>query len=553
MCQFHAHDVNTNSNFHDVVTKHTQLQLAVEFDRKILTGSAVLTLEPLKSEGLNAVILDTSYLNILSASVGGEQVQWQLGQATDQNGRPLIVQLGHSYAKDENLALEIHFETTNQCTGLQWFGPEQTDDKLYPFLFSQGEPVHARSIFPCQDTPSVKTTFDITISSPLPVVASGIPQHDLLFPPVSSMEETKEYKFQQNVPTSNYLFAIASGNLAGAKIGKMSYLYSAPSSLEAAVAELQPDIDAIIDAAENLIFTNPWPLYNLVILPKSFHLGGMENPVFNFYSATVISGDRENISVVAHEFAHNFSGNLVTNSSWEHFWLNEGWTVYTEREILRQIKGEKAAVFEAIVGWNELVYGIESYGGSESPETSLVLDLQGKRPDDVMSKISYEKGYTFLCFLEKLVGREKWMPFIPHDAAATEALNSINWDEWYHKPGLPQKPDFHSPEYDECLSLAQKWINMTSDSNASVSAADVEGWSAGQLNVFLDALLDSPTPITLDSSQLLGTLYGLRKSTNFEVLSRYLRVGLKAGDRGLFEDTEAFLGETGRMKFVRPL
>lgn len=144
----------------------------------------------------------------------------------------------------------------------------------------------------------------------------------------------------------------------------------------------------------------------------------MENPVFNFYSATVISGDRENISVVAHEFAHNYSGNLVTNSSWEHFWLNEGWTVYTEREILRQIKGEKAAVFEAIVGWNELVYGIESYGGSESPETSLVLDLQGKRPDDVMSKISYEKGYTFLCFLEKLVGREKWIPFIPHVSPA---------------------------------------------------------------------------------------------------------------------------------------
>ncbi|RSL90287.1 hypothetical protein CDV31_015710 [Fusarium ambrosium] len=578
MCQFHAHDVNTNSNFHDVVTKHTQLQLAVDFDRKILTGSATLTLEPLKAEGLDNVILDTSYLNVLSASVYGEPVQWQLGQTTDQNGRPLHVRLGSSHSRGENLKLEIHFETTTQCTGLQWFSPEQTDDKLYPFLFSQGEPVHARSIFPCQDTPSVKTTFDITISSPLPVVASGIPQHDLLFPPVSNMEETKEYKFQQDVPTSNYLFAIASGNLAGAKIGKMSYLYSAPSSLEAAVAELQPDIDAIIDVAEKLIFTNPWPLYNLVILPKSFHLGGMENPVFNFYSATVISGDRENISVVAHEFAHNFSGNLVTNSSWEHFWLNEGWTVYTEREILRQIKGEKAAVFEAIVGWNELVYGIESYGGSESPETSLVLDLQGKRPDDVMSKISYEKGYTFLCFLEKLVGREKWMPFIPHyfgkfskatldsdtfkatllefysqDAVATEALNSINWEEWYHKPGLPQKPDFHSPEYDACLRLAQKWIDLSSDSASSVSAADVKGWSAGQLNVFLDALLDSPTPITLESSQFLGTIYGLRKSTNFEVLSRYLRAGLKAGDRGLFEDTEVFLGETGRMKFVRPL
>lgn len=145
------------------------------------------------------------------------------------------------------------------------------------------------------------------------------------------------------------------------------------------------------------------------------------------------------------------------------------------------------------------------------------------------------------------------LEFYSQDAAATEALNGINWDEWYHKPGLPQKPDFHSSEYEECLNLARKWIQMTSDSTVSVSAADVSGWSAGQLNVFLDALLDSRKHISLESSQLLGSLYGLRKSTNFEVLSRYLRVGLKAGDRGLFKDAEVFLGETGRMKFVRPL
>lgn len=140
----------------------------------------------------------------------------------------------------------------------------------------------------------------------------------------------------------------------------------------------------------------------------------MENPVFNFYSAAVVSGDRENIGVVAHEFAHSYSGNLVTNDAWEHFWLNEGWTVYIERCILRDLRGEEAVQLEAIVGWQDLLYNIEAYGGNESVFTSLVLEFEGKRPDDIMSKISYEKGYTFLCFLEQQVGREKWHKFVPH-------------------------------------------------------------------------------------------------------------------------------------------
>ena len=238
--------------------------------------------------------------------------------------------------------------------------------------------------------------------------------------------------------------------MAAAKIGRQSYVYAAPGFLKECKAEFEQDIESIIEAGQvsyrfcmfpensliepfqELIFENPWPLYNLVVLPKSFHLGGMENPVFNFYSATVVSGDRENIWVVAHEFSHTYSGNLVTNSSWEHFWLNEGWTVYIEREILRQLRGDEEVTFQAIVGWNELVYGIESYGGDESHETSLVLQFDGKRPDDVMSKIAYEKGYTFLCFLEKTVDRENWMRFIPHVSTAIALAESFRADLVLH-------------------------------------------------------------------------------------------------------------------------
>lgn len=329
----------------------------------------------------------------------------------------------------------------------------------------------------------------------------------------------------------------------------------------------------------------------------------MENPVFNFYSATVISGDRENISVVAHEFAHSYSGNLVTNSSWEDFWLNEGWTVYIERYILRKLRGEDDEKFQAMVGWQDLIYGIKSYGGDESPFTRLVLDFKGSRPDDVMSKISYEKGYTFLCYLESVVGKDKWLIFVPHvrppiqgpllvaasaldpqtdhvqqyftkfycktvdsaqfktclldffasDATATEALQAVDWESWYHKPGLPLKPDFQCKLYDNCIELADKWSTLTADSTYQPSPEDVHGWIMGQFLAFLDRLIELRTPVPQKYVAQLGPVYGIDASTNLELVSRYLRVALQAGSQEAIPRAREVLAETGRMKFVRPL
>ncbi|KAL4962795.1 Metalloprotease [Aspergillus stella-maris] len=572
-------DINTSANFGDVSTRHTELELAIDFDHAVVTGTTTIHAISL-IDGLTTMVLDTSHLLIRNVRLGESGLEWELGPLKDQNGRPLYLRLDREYHVNETFKVEISFETTSQSTGLQWFTPVQTDDKKYPFLFSQGEPVHARSIFPCQDTPSVKTTFQITIHSVLPVVASGVPHQSLLFPPLQGELTMQKYTFTQDIPISNYLFAVASGNMVGAQIAPKSYVYAAPGFIDACKAEFESDIQAIIDAGEELIFKNPWPLYNLVVLPKSFHLGGMENPVFNFYSATVVSGDGENISVVAHEFAHTFSGNLVTNFSWEHFWLNEGWTVYIEREILRKLRGDEEVTFQAIVGWNELVYNVAAYGGSNSIETSLVLQFQGKRPDDVMSKIAYEKGYTFLCFLEGVVGRGNWLRFIPHyfrlfskrtitsytfkhavldffasNKDASRKLNSTNWDTWFHSPGLPPKPPFQSTLYDNCINLAKWWTSPGTPKTSPFKpdASDVQGWTAGQFLVFLDLLLDRAELVTLDAFRLLGPEYGVERTRNFEILARYLRLGLEVGDEKIIGRTEAFLGETGRMKFVRPL
>ncbi|KAI3535822.1 peptidase family M20/M25/M40 [Colletotrichum filicis] len=570
-------DVNTSSNFQDFSTQHTALDLTIDFDRKILIGRTAITGQA-RVHGLAEIVLDTSHVVIKGVSYQGRKAAWTLKSDDGENGSPLCIELGRRYGEGETIELTVDFETTENTTGLQWFSPSQTDDKEHPFMFSQCEPVHARSIFPCQDTPSIKSTFDITIHSILPVVASGVPESELIFPPITDTTEQKTYRFKMEIPISNYLFAVASGNLAGEKIGPKSYVYCAPGDLEACKQEFQPDLQAIIKSAENIIFEYPWPLYNLVVLPRSFHLGGMENPIFNFYSATVVSGDRENISVVAHEFAHSYSGNLVTNASWEHFWLNEGWTVWTERNIVRELRGDDEVELQAIVGWQDLIQSIEMYGGEDSVFTSLVLEFEGKRPDDIMSKISYEKGYTFLCYLEETVGREKWLKFVPYyfrtfygaavdssrfkdcvlkffspDAAATSSLGCVDWNSWFHKPGAPPKPGFCSELYKKAIELADQWGSLSVQSAFRPSGSDVEGWTAGQVLVFLDLLIESPQPIPLEYCKLLDELYDVGKSSNLEVVTRYLRVALRAGDRSVLKQTEDILGQTGRMKFVRPL
>ncbi|KXH26481.1 leukotriene A-4 hydrolase/aminopeptidase, partial [Colletotrichum salicis] len=225
-----------------------------------------------------------------------------------------------------------------------------------------------------------------------------------------------------------------------------------------------------------------------------------------------------------------------------------------------------------IVGWQDLIQSIETYDGNDSVFTSLVLEFEGKRPDDILFKISYEKGYTFLCYLEKTVGREKWLKFVPHsaavdsiqfkdcvvdffsrDAAATLALSRFDWQSWLHKPGAPPKPKFSSELYNKALKTADRWRSLSNDSLFKPSSDDVKGWTAGQVLVFLDLLIESPQPVPMRYCKLFGDLYDVGKSGNLEVVTRYLRVALRAGDRGVLKQTEEVLGQTGRMKFVRPL
>jgi leukotriene-A4 hydrolase len=296
------------------------------------------------------------------------------------------------------------------------------------------------------------------------------------------------------------------------------------------------------------------------------------------------------VDVIAHELSHSWSGNLVSAASWEHFWLNEGWTTYLERRIGAAVHGEPHRDFSAIIGWKALQDSVANFG-EDHEFTKLVIDLKGKDPDDAFSSIPYEKGFHLLYYLEKLVGKATWDKFIPHyfttwmmksldsydfkatlldffasDKEAAKALESVDWDSWFYRPGLPPKPDFDTSIVDKCYSLADNWESnvrlhtqhlpsnkLTTNQDYKPQASDIEGWSANQIVVFLEKIQLFKTPIPASQSKAMGAAYSLTNTRNVELSSRYFGIGLTAKDESVYQPTAELLGKVGRMKFVRPL
>ncbi|KKY15784.1 putative leukotriene a4 hydrolase [Phaeomoniella chlamydospora] len=575
-------DPNTLSNYTAWRTKHTITNFDISFEQQRLIGNVVLRLESVSDSECKEIILDTSYLDIKDIKVDKSKVKWSLLPRLEPYGEALNIELEKSFDKGSTVDVDISLATTKSCTALQWLTPEQTSNKKHPYMFSQCQAIHARSIFPCQDTPDVKSTIDFNITSPLPVIASGIEVKNASEKEANGNKPTT-YSFQQKLPIPAYLYAIASGDIVEAPIGPRSVVATGPNEVKDCQWELERDTESFIQVAEKIVYPYAWGQYNVLILPGSFPYGGMENPIFTFATDTIISKDRENVDVIAHELAHSWSGNLVSNASWEHFWLNEGWTVYLERRIIAGIHGEPHRDFSAIIGWKALTDSIERFG-EDHEFTKLIVDLKGKDPDDAFSSIPYEKGFHFLYYLEKLLTKPKFDKFIPYyftkwkgksldsydfkatileffasDAGATNLLtNTVDWDHWFYSPGYPPKPKFDTTLVDAVYDLASKWethcqSSTTNSSPFKPSPSDISNFSSNQLIVLLERILLFPTPLHPSSSHLLGTTYSLTSSSNVELTSRYCQTGLVAHDPTVLEPTKQILKSVGRMKFVRPL
>ncbi|KAL6866204.1 Leucyl aminopeptidase yscIV [Amphichorda felina] len=563
-------DPSTLSNYGAWRTRHTTVNFDLDFDAKCLRGSVILQLESQTNRESNEVVLDSRFVKVSSVLVNEAESKWELKDHTEPLGAPLHVSVPEGAAKGDTIHLAIDLETTDKCTALQWLTPAQTSNKKHPYMFSQCQAINARSIFPCQDTPDVKSTFTFNMTSTLPVVASGVPVGDHEATPGTK----KLYTFEQKVPIPSYLFAVASGDIVTAAIGPRSVVATGPNEIESCKWELERDMEKFMEVAEKLVFPYRWGAYNVLILPPSFPFGGMENPIYTFATPTIISGDRENVDVIAHELSHSWSGNLVSNSSWEHFWLNEGWTMYLERRIQAVIHGDAEFDFSAIIGWKGLEDAVEQFKDN-TEYTKLIIKHDNVDPEDVYSQVAYEKGFHFVYYLERVVGREHFDKFIPHyfekwsgksldswefrdtfmdffnnygDEGIKKKISEINWEDRYYATGLPPKPEFDTTMVDQCYSLAEKW----EDETFQPSAKDVENLNSNQKIVFLGKLQQGK-PLSAERANLLGKVYDFGSSRNVELKSAYYLVAIKAQDTACYQGAAELLGQVGRMKFVRPL
>jgi leukotriene-A4 hydrolase len=569
-------DPSTRSSYKNVQVDSTRLALRVNWENKVLSGKVEYSLGRVSA---SSIVLDSSFLDISKATFNGNQVDFKLSNRVEPLGQALSIELG-SVPPQGSHTLAIEFATTDKCTALQWLTPEQTAGKKIPYMFSQCQAIHARSLFPCFDTPSVKSTYKFSVASKYSAVMSGNTADNATGINEFAASGDTVYEFEQSIPIPSYLVAIASGDLKSAEIGPRSLVYTEPSKLDACKYEFEADTENFIQAAEKIVFPYEWKTYNVLVLPPSFPYGGMENPNITFATPTLISGDRQNVDVIAHELAHSWSGNLVTNASWEHFWLNEGWTVYLERRIVGAVHGEAHRHFSAIIGWSQLEEAIQTLG-ADSEFTCMVVDLKGnKDPDDAFSTVPYEKGFNFLFYLENLLGgKPVFDPFIPYYFGAfkgksldsyqfrdtvyeffkdkKDVLDTIDWDSWFYKPGLPPKPKFDTSIADTCYALVDKWSTAIESGDFSgFSLSDMASWTSSQQVVFLDVLADRFEKLALDKTHTataqLDKFYGLSSSHNPEVVSRWFRLAIVAQLTSTYQPLADWLGTVGRMKFVRP-
>eukprot|EP00126_Sphaerothecum_destruens_P007324 Sdes_comp19801_c0_seq1m11911 len=404
-------DVYSSANFDEIITKHLAINLQVDFEKRILTGHVTLSFLILK-EDLDHVFLDVKYLNIKSVWETENKKRLEFSIKANSFGDFLRIEFPKQTCGN-TILISVEYETTEKCTALQFLEPQQTSEKSHPFLFTQCQAIHCRTMLPCQDTPAVKATYsaEITVPSPLTAVMSAVSTGCVELEKEAALtserlvvkEPKRKFSFAQKVPVPSYLIALAVGHIESKVLGPRCKVWAESIDLEKAAWEFS-ETEEFLDIAIDLCGPYEWETYDLLLLPPSFPYGGMENPNISFVTPTLIAGDRSLVAVVAHEITHSWTGNLVTNASWEHFWLNEGFTRYVERLILGKKYGESYRQFHSSLGWTVLQETVQRLG-EKSPLTCLVLDSREKiDPDDAFSMIPYEKGFAFLYYLEQLSG-----------------------------------------------------------------------------------------------------------------------------------------------------
>ena len=520
----------------------------VDFPTRVL--SAEITLHFAAPAAGGPLDLDTRALKIDAVLDGaGASLEHTLHAADPILGSRLAIAVP---AGTESI--RIRYRTSPEASALQWLTPEQTLGKQHPFLFSQCQAIHARSVLPCQDTPSMRQTFtaQLDVPSELRAVMAASPHaRDVL-------GDRAIQRFDMPQPIPPYLFAFAVGDLQSKDLSPRSRVWTEPAQLEAAAWELG-DVEAQLRAAEALFGPYDWDRFDLLVMPPSFPYGGMENPRLTFLTPSLLAGDRSLVNVVVHELAHSWTGNLVTNSTAEHFWLNEGFTVFAERRILGVLEGAEMAALHAAIGYQKLQQGFALLAAH--PElTKLRTQLTGIDPDEAFSVVPYEKGYLFLKALEQATGLAafdallaKWLGAHRFGSATTDdflalveqvipgLLAKVDAKAWIDEPGLPAS--FWKPESARLTSVLEVAGRVPTQVEANA-------WSVTEWQLYLEAM---PKPSPLDVCKELDATYALTKATNPEVLVSWLILACESGYAAVLPRVEELLGHIGRMKYLKPL
>ena len=551
-------DMHSHARPDEARVTHVALDLRADFESRTLAGTATLTVQ--RAPGAREIVLDTKDLTIEAVTdASGATLAHALGAADPILGVPLTIPLPAGGSD-----IVVRYRTHPSAAALQWLTPGQTAGGSYPFLYSQGQAILTRTWIPTQDSPGIRQTYSARIAVPRPLRA--VMSAEQLTPEGIDAGEQRAFEFRLEQPIPAYLIALAVGDLAFRPVGARTGVYTEPSMLERAAREFA-DMEKMVEAAERLYGPYRWGRFDVLVLPPSFPFGGMENPRLTFATPTVLAGDRSLTSVIAHELAHSWSGNLVTNSTWRDFWLNEGFTTYFENRIMEALYGAERAAMLRAIGRRELLDEFERLK-DKPQDTILYIDLEGRDPDDAATSVPYEKGAALLHLLDETVGRDRFDAYLRSyfDEYAFQSMTTdrfladlrarlldgdrnlerrIGLEQWVFEPGLPANaPEVTNAAFERVEQAAAAFLGGAAP--GSLPAAE---WSTQEWQHFLTSLPDqlSATQLTsLDRAFDFG-------ERNSEILFLWLRIAIRHHYQPAMPVLEEFLTSQGRRKFVRPL
>lgn len=557
-------DPSSFSNPHEISVDHLDLNLAVDFDRRVLKGKATWNL--IQHQRGTSLVLDTSDLKIEKVEVDGKETKaFSFGIPGSKKsgfGQPLKIEVATD-AKKTATKIAITYETAPHAEALQWLDPLQTANGLQPYLYSQSQPNLARTWVPCQDTPSVRFDYTARVTVPPQLLAVMSAEN----PKRKNTSGVYTFRMPQKIPS--YLLALAVGDLEYRAYDKRAGVYTESKTMDRAHSEFV-SLPKMIQTAEKLYGPYRWGQYDILVLPPSFPFGGMENPRLSFVTPSLLAGDHSLVSVVAHELAHSWTGNLVTNANVNHFWLNEAFTSFAERRILDALVGVEGRELQAKEGETGLIETIRDLSKKHPEYTKLRMNLPSDvNPDDAFSSVPYEKGYLFLRWIESHVGKaamdrwirayvkkfewqsittEQFLEFLDQGLIRgnSELKAKLNIHEWVYEPGLPEaRPVIQSKALMHVESVARKWVEK-----GMLDSKAVRSFSPYEWLHFFSKVSGVMNP---ERFRELESCAALSRSKNAEIAFGWIKLGLEAKYEPTLKWVEPFLGSIGRGKFVNPI